>query len=162
MKKEIVQLPKIPLVGTSLRTSYQNETSESGKIGPCVQNYFHQKLFDKITGRTKPFTTFCVYTEYESDFRGAYTYFIGEEVSPTSPVPNDFSSLEIQPQTYVKFTTEAGPMPTVLINAWQEIWKMTSEELGGKRCYHADFEVYDDRASDHQNVVLDIYIGIEQ
>lgn len=35
------------------------------------------------------------------------------------------------------------------------------EQLGGERSYIADFEVYDERASDHLNVVLDIYIGIK-
>jgi predicted transcriptional regulator YdeE len=43
---------------------------------------------------------------------------------------------------------------------WQEIWKMTPEDFGGKRSYVADFEIYDERALDHQNVTLDIYIGI--
>jgi predicted transcriptional regulator YdeE len=50
----------------------------------------------------------------------------------------------------------------VVKNAWQKIWQQKDTELGGKRSYHADFEIYDERASDptHQNIVLDLYIGI--
>lgn len=53
-------------------------------------------------------------------------------------------------------------MPDVVKNAWQEIWQLKDHELGGKRRYHADFEIYDERASDptHQRIVLDLYVGI--
>ena len=39
-----------------------------------------------------------------------------------------------------------------------KIWQMNDDELGGKIRYLADFELYDERASDpdHQNIVLDI------
>lgn len=53
-------------------------------------------------------------------------------------------------------------MPDVLVNAREGIWKMQDQELGGKRRYQTDFEIYDERASDHQNIVLDIYIGLEE
>lgn len=52
-------------------------------------------------------------------------------------------------------------MPDVIVNAWKEIWKMPSKQLGGHRSYKTDFEIYDERASDHQNIILDLYIGIE-
>ncbi len=38
---------------------------------------------------------------------------------------------------------------------------MSEEVLGGKRNYIADFEVYDQRASDVNHAVVDIYIGIK-
>ena len=47
------------------------------------------------------------------------------------------------------------------IAAWQAIWAMNESELNGKRRYIADFEIYDDRASDPNNTVVEIYIGIE-
>jgi predicted transcriptional regulator YdeE len=52
-------------------------------------------------------------------------------------------------------------MPDVVIAAWQAIWAMNDSELGGKRRYVADFEIYDDRASDPNNTIVDIYIGIK-
>jgi predicted transcriptional regulator YdeE len=53
-------------------------------------------------------------------------------------------------------------MPNVVENAWREIWEKTPEELGGTRSYRTDFEVYDERAANHHNVVLDIYVGIKR
>jgi predicted transcriptional regulator YdeE len=63
-------------------------------------------------------------------------------------------------QKYVKFTTTPVPMPDVIVNAWNSIWKMSSAELEGKRRYHTDYEIYDERAKDHQNIILDIWVGI--
>ena len=39
---------------------------------------------------------------------------------------------------------------------------MKPSDLGGKRRYIADFEVYDERAADHDNVVLDVCIGVQK
>ena len=46
------------------------------------------------------------------------------------------------------------------MNAWQKIWNMDENQLGGKRTYVTDFEVHDQRASDLNKVVVDIYIEI--
>jgi len=162
MQQVEVKMQEIKLVGISVRTSNAQEFNKTdGKIFPCVQRYFHKALFEQIPNRKKPGTTFCAYTEYESDYNGAYTYFIGEEVtSIDSPLPEEFQTLIIPSQYYAKFTTEPGPMPDVLGNAWQSIWEMSPEQLGGSRNYQTDFEIYDERAADHHNVVLDLYIGI--
>ena len=155
-------MPEIKLVGMTVRTNNKAEfDSETAKIGSCVQHYFQQQIADKIPHRKNPSTTFSVFTEYESDYTGEYTYFIGEEVNSIDHLPEGLESHSVPPQTYIKFTTGSGPMPNVVINAWQEIWKMSSEDLGGQRRYHTDFEVYDQRAADHQNIVLDVYVGIQ-
>jgi predicted transcriptional regulator YdeE len=72
-----------------------------------------------------------------------------------------FSSIIIPAQNYAKFTSKPGIMPEVCIDMWQNIWKMKSGELGGKRAYLADFEVYDKRALDPSKTVLDIYVGVK-
>lgn len=162
MHKEIVQSEEIRLLGIQVRTNNKQEYNKlDGKIFPLVQRYFHESLADLITQRKKPGTTFCAYTEYESDYQGDYTYFIGEEVTQfESVLPEGFKSLVIPAQRYARFTTGPAPMPDVLANAWQQIWTMDSTTLGGQRRYHTDFEIYDERASDHQNIVMDIYIGL--
>lgn len=163
MDQVLINRAEIKLVGISVRTSYQQELDKmGGKIFPCVQRYFHQALFDSIPNRKKPGTTFCAYTDYDSDYKGAYTYFIGEEVNTYDPsVPGSFQTLTIPAQRYAKFTTQPAPMPDIIVNAWNEIWKMTPKELGGNRNYQTDFEIYDERATDHQNIILDLYIGIK-
>lgn len=163
MEKNSAKLGEIKLVGLKVRTNNKAELgSLDGKIFPCVQQYFHQHVFEKIPNRKNPGTTLCVYTEYESDHTGDYTYYIGEAVKSFDGVPEGLETLIIPAQKYAKFTTEPAPMPNVLTDAWTSILNMSSEDLGGKRAYRADFEVYDERAADHSKIVLDIYIGIEQ
>lgn len=162
MKKMQICLPEIKLMGISIRTNNNNEiNSDTGKISSCVQRYFHEKLFEKIPHRKKPGTTLCVYTDYESDHTGDYTYFIGEEVGSFEHCPQDLKTITIPSQNYVKFTNGPGPMPEPIREAWFKIWQMNDDELGGKRNYKADFELYDERTHDHSNVILDIFIGIK-
>ena len=161
--KITVQLPEIKLVGITARTNNANECNvESGKVGPCVQSYFQNALMTKILHRKKPGTTLCAYTNYESDWTGDYTFFIGEEVTSFDDLAEGLETHTIAPQVYTKFTTEPGQMPNVCIQEWIKIWQMTPEDLGGERRYSTDFEVYDERAADPQNVVLDIYVGIKE
>lgn len=162
MQHVTIERPEIKLVGICVRTSYQQELDKmKGNIFPCVRQYFHEALFEKISHRVKPGTTFCAYTAYENDYKGAYIYFIGEEVSSFDPqLSEGFHSLIIPQQHYAKFTTGPAPMPDVIVKAWEEIWKMSPKELGGRRSYQTDFEIYDERAADHQKIILDLYIGI--
>jgi hypothetical protein len=68
MQKQLVTMPEIKLVGISVRTSNKQELEKiKGNIFPCVQKYFHQGLAEKISNRKRPGTTFCAYTDYETD-----------------------------------------------------------------------------------------------
>lgn len=149
----------IQLVGIQIRT--KPETAQVD-IFPVVQRYFQQNIAALIPNRKNPGTTFCVYTEYENDHTGPYTYFIGEAVTALSVLPKELATHLIPPQTYAKFTTPTGAFPEVLINAWKTIWAIPDRLLGGRRCYQSDFEIYDERAADplHEKVVIDLYIGI--
>jgi predicted transcriptional regulator YdeE len=162
MQKTVTELPEIKLIGISCRTNNTSEMNIStAQIAPTMQKYFQQALGEEIPNRKNPGTTYCVYTNYESDFTGDYTYFIGEEVNFLNPVSKEFAAIIIPAQSYAKFTSQPGAMPGVCISMWQNIWKMESEELGGKRAYIADFEVYDNRALDLSKTVLDIYLGVK-
>jgi predicted transcriptional regulator YdeE len=162
MQKTVTELPEIKLLGILCRTNNTAEMNiSSAKIAPTIQKYFRQAVGEEIPNRKNPGTTYCVYTDYESDFTGDYTYFIGEEVKFVGDSMEGFSSIIIPAQNYAKFTSKPGIMPEVCIDMWQNIWKMKSGELGGKRAYLADFEVYDERALDPSKTVLDIYVGVK-
>lgn len=163
MHQTLVTLPEKKILGIQIRTNNSLEVNpETGKILPTLQQYFQEKLFEKIQNRTKPGSTFCCYTDYESDHTGDYTYFIGEEVESFDNQPTDLDTLLIPAQHYSVFTTLPGPIPDVIRNAWFSIWKMTDSDFSGTRRYHTDFEVYNERASNPQQAVIDIYIGIEK
>ena len=159
----ILEKPEILLVGMCVRTNNKQEVNKmDGKIFPLVRKYFQEGLAEKISQRKNPGTTFCAYTDYESDEHGDYTYFIGEEVTGFDEhLPEGFQTLTTPAQTYAKFTTNPDPMPDVLLKAWNTVWTISQQDLGGKRTYVTDFELYDERAKDHQNIVLDLYIAIK-
>lgn len=162
MQKVESRLQEIKLIGIAARTNNVTEASEqSAQIGETIQKYFGENIPSLITNKKNPGTTYCVYTDYESNEHGYYTYFIGEEVSSFDDVHADLKTLTIPAQDYIKFTTVPGVMPGVCIDAWKKIWQMNAEDLGGKRAFIADFEVYDKRAIDPQSTTLDIFIGIE-
>ena len=161
MQKTPVHLEQIQLVGIKLRTNNKDEFNpDTAKIAGYVGKYFSEQIADKIPQRKNPGKTFSAFAEYESDHTGEYTYFIGEEVESIDDIPAGLSLLVIAPQNYIKFTTNSGPMPAVVIDAWQQIWQM--DDLAEKRRYHVDFEVYDERAADPANTVLDVYILISR
>jgi len=169
MHKALITSKKKILVGITVRTNNANEINwqnGNAKIFPCVQRYFGEQLANSIPHRARPGVTYCAYTQYESDHTGEYTYFIGEEVTAAEPknLPAGFTVLEVPAQTYARFTTEPGNMPEVLRTAWFAIWNMSDQELGGKRSYAVDYELYDERAQtpDHTGIVLDIFIGIQK
>ena len=158
-----MKLPEIKLVGVKVRTSNAEEMcNKTAKIGKTIERYFAKNLSQKISNKRNPGTTYCVYTEYESNENGQYTYFVGEEVESFHAIDSNFVTLTIPPANYIKFERGPGKMPMICIEAWKEIWQMSDSDLGGRRAYIADFEIYDERSRDRNNTTLDIYIGIEQ
>lgn len=161
MQKTKTTLQEIKLMGISVHTSNTSEKDpQHAKIETTIQTYFQKRLATKITHRKNPGTTYCVYTEYETDCTGNYRYFIGEEVSIFDKVDPELETLFIPAQAYVKFTNGPGKMPEVCLDVWEEVWEMFSADLGGERAYIADFEVYDERGLDQEHTTLDIYIGV--
>lgn len=163
MEKNVVELPKAQLIGIKIRTSYDAEVNPlTGQIGPTIQRYWQEGIAEKIPNRANPGRLFAVYTEYESDHTGAYTYFLGEEVTEVGErVPEGLATMDLPVSKYTRFTTNPAPLPHVIIDAWYNIWQMNPEELGGERRWVADFEIYDDRAQNPLMAVVDIYIGLK-
>lgn len=164
MNKETVSLGQLQLVGIVARTNNKNEMNPAtAKIGETAERYWQAQLANHFEHRTHPGVTYAVYTDFESNETGDYTYFIGEVVdSLAGQDVSQFKTLTIPASEYQKFTTPTGKMPDVVIAAWQAIWAMSKDDFGGQRKYIADFEVYDHRAADPNNTVVDIYIGIER
>lgn len=160
MRCKMIKKDPIKLVGISVRTNNIDEfNADKARIGATMQQYFKGGLANKINDRKNPGVTFAAYTNYDSDFTGNYTYFLGEEVNSFDKIPEGFESITIPEQNYVKFTSEPGLTQTVIVNTWKKIWYMPSDKLN--RAYKTDFEVYDRRKSGIENDVVNIYIGVK-
>lgn len=164
MEQQQRYLQEIVLVGLTTRTNNTNELNPSqSKIAALASNYWGNHTGACFKQRKAPGVTYAVYTHFEDGAQGDYTYFIGEAVHALAQQDlQKFTTLTIPASQYTQFTTEPGPIPEIIINAWQKIWQMGTSDWRGKRSYIADFEVYDDRAADPSNAVVDIFIGLEQ
>ena len=146
MKKTIIELPMINLIGIS---SEANNTDKVDNIMSTWNRYTSCKICNSM-----PQKIYAIYTNYESDFHGDYTFFIGKEVTSLDNIESNLLSLQIVPQNYIKFTNEENE---TVIDMWKNIWQMEEDKtLGGERSYIADFEIY----NPENNGAVDIYIGI--
>lgn len=156
----MVSMSEIKLVGKKVRTNNANEAiKEKSKIASLVNEYFTKAIANEILNRKAPGKTFIVYYEYESNYKGDYTCFIGEEVIEFPHSLRDLSTHIIPPQDYKMFVTDSGQVPEVVINKWHEIWNMN--DLEKIRNYQSDFELYDLNNFDPQNAKIEIYVGVK-
>ena len=44
---------------------------------------------------------------------------------------------------------------------WMKIDSLPKTAVGGDRVYRADYEIYDERARDPENLQVDVYVGIK-
>lgn len=163
MKLQKVNMPKLLLVGLTTRTNNKNEMNpQTSKIAKLAGHFWANQMAAKIKNRVKTGVTYAVYTEFESDETGEYTYFIGEAVGSFDGQDlAQFNTLEINKSLYQKFTTDPGKIPNIVVSAWQKIWAMKIDAFEGKRTYVSDFEIYDERSVDLNNAIVDIYVGIK-
>ena len=155
----IVEEPGFKVVGISTRTTNAIEMSGRGVIGNTWSRFMKDALLAKIPNRVDP-SIIAVYTEYESDHSGAYTFILGARVSSAEHPPSGMVAKEVPPGKYAVFTSARGPTAKVVSEAWQQINSLPKSAPGGDRTYRADFEVYGPQAADPQHAQVDIYIGI--
>jgi predicted transcriptional regulator YdeE len=147
------------VVGISARTSNAKEMTAEGVIGKEWGRLMQEGLLAKIPNKADG-NIIAVYTDYASDKNGEYTFVLGAKVKGAGEVPAGMVAKTIPAGKYAVFTTEHGPGYQVVPQAWQKINGLPNTATGGDRVYRADFEVYDERARNPQNAVVDVYVGI--
>jgi predicted transcriptional regulator YdeE len=159
MSPRVVQLPGFTVVGISARTSNAKEMTAEGVIGKQWSRLLQEQLIDRIPNKADQ-SVVAVYTEYASDHHGEYTYVLGAKVTSDANLPAGMLAKKIPSGKYAVFTTEKGPAAKVVSATWMRINSLPKLAEGGDRIYQADFEVYDQRAVDPQNLQADVYVGI--
>ena len=157
---KIVHETGFSVVGISTRTTNAEEMSGKGVIAKQWDRFMKERLLGKIPNKADS-NILVIYTDYESDANGAYTYIIGARVSSVDDVPPVMVARKIPAGRYAVFTSEKGIVGKVVPEAWSRIWALPKSAPGGNRAYQADFEVYDQRSADPQNAQVDIYVGIK-
>jgi predicted transcriptional regulator YdeE len=152
-----VTIGKFSLIGIEGRTDNTREIEGQGIIGGLWARFMEGP--PRIPNRLDS-STLALYTEYESDEHGSYTFFIGAKVSATTDVPEGMAVREVPEGRYAVFTSEQGPLERIVPAIWQRIW-WEARAAGYARSYRTDFELYDTRAADRSNGQIDVYIGLK-
>lgn len=148
------------VVGIETRTSNPREMAGEGTIGKLWMRMREENLLSRIPKRVDA-RVVAVYSGYESDKDGPYTYLLGAKVSSAREIPIGMVARKVESGTYAMFTAAGGPPPQMVVDLWKRIWSL---EKPGQihRAYKTDFEVYygglsEDRANTH----VDVYVGLE-
>ncbi|MFM1651021.1 GyrI-like domain-containing protein [Brevibacillus sp. B_LB10_24] len=158
-KPRIVTLGERKFAGISVETDNEREMSGRGKIVSLWEQYRQEQVQQQICNRTDGNQTIALYSQYESDETGLYTYSIGSFVDSLEGRENQLAGIVIPPAAYAVFTSRKGPLAEVVLETWQVIWEWSKG--GVQRAFTADFEVYDERAADPSLAQVDIFIALK-
>ncbi len=159
MEAKIAKVAEFTVIGISARTSNAKEMTADGVIGKQWARLMQEYLLSKIPNKVDK-NIVAIYTDYASDKNGEYTYVLGAKVNSDSDVPAGMVKKKIPAGRYAVFTSDKRPAPKVVPELWMRINSLSNSVPGGNRVYGADFEVYDERAADPQNIQMDVYVGI--
>src|SRR5271170_1826496 len=165
MKNEMDKNPRVmqqggfTVVGIAVRTSNAEQTTPERPIGKQWERLFKEGVLAAIPNKADG-NIVALYTEYASDKDGEYTYVLGARVTKVESVPAGMVAKNVPAGRYAMFTSERGPVQTVIVEMWRRVWATPKSALGGDRTYKADFEVYDQRAQNPADSVVDLYIAV--
>jgi len=160
MNPRVQQQAGFTVIGIYARTSNAKEMTADGVIGKLWVHFGQDGVLGKIPNKADQ-NTVVVYTDYTSDKNGEYTFLLGAKVTSDANVPAGMVAKKVPAGRYAVFTTEKGPGQKVVPETWMKINSLPRSEIGGDRVYRADFEIYDQHATDPQNLQADIYVGIK-
>jgi len=142
------------LIGIALPTKTFNANGQSAiDCGNHWMTFEKENVFNRIPSKINN-NVYAVYYDYDGDHTQPYRYFIGCAVEPGTEVPEGLDVLEIPGGDFVKLTAK-GVMPDCVGAAWHNIWQSDLQ-----RAYRFDFEQYDERSADWQQVEVDIFLSV--
>jgi predicted transcriptional regulator YdeE len=157
---KVVHQDEFSIVGIEVRTSGEREMSGDGLISGLWQKFNQEHVLEKIPNKADK-SIYAVYTDYSRDRMGEYTVVIGAKVKEKTQAPDGMVLRTIPAGQYVVLTSEKGPADAVIPAAWQRVWALEDkDQLGGKRAYKTDFELYAAGATDPQNTQAELYVGL--
>ena len=158
---EELHVDSFTLVGLTARTTNAKEASGNGAIGQLWARLRSEGLLARIKHRADNHIV-AVYSDYESDKDGAYTYTLGAKVTSAKDVPPGMVARRTESGNYAIFTDQGGPPAQLVIGLWQKIWSLEKASRKLRRAYRTDFEIYLDPDANDADQKVDIYIGLRR
>jgi predicted transcriptional regulator YdeE len=159
MNSRAVQQEGFTVVGIAVRTSNAEQMTPERPIGKQWERLFKEGVLAAIPNKADA-NIVALYTEYASDKDREYTYVLGARVTKADNVPTGMVAKNVPAGRYAMFTSERGPVQKVVVEMWQRVWATPKSALGGDRAYKADFEIYDQRAQNPADSIVDLYISV--
>lgn len=127
-------LQEFSVVGIAVRTTNKNGQSQKD-IGNLWGKFMSENVAAKVQNKISD-NLYCIYTDYESDYMGAYTTILGYQVSSVKNLPEELAAKTVPALTYRCYKS-IGKLPDSVVNTWKHIWENNIE-----RKYIADFDLY--------------------
>jgi predicted transcriptional regulator YdeE len=122
IERKITQMQALTFIGVPVTTTNEAEMKGKGVIPAQWGKFYRDQVIHKIPNK-KNTNILAVYTDYQSDETGTYTFALGTEVTSNSDVPDGMKTYILPESSYVVFTTRKGPIQEIVVEAWQYIWE---------------------------------------
>ncbi len=159
VKPKSVEEKAFEVIGIEARTNNGKESAEGGMIPQMWQRFYMEGTIDRIPEKIDGGIV-AVYTDYESDANGDYTYILGAKVKPGATPLAGMISKQIPGGKFEEFTSEQGALPLVVPKVWRHIYEYFTAQGAPARAYKADYELYD-AALDPNNASAKVYVGVK-
>ena len=154
MDFQIVERPGFKIMGIDVWTINRNGIAGSD-IYNLWQRWFQENVPDRIPGKTSE-DVYNLYCDYESDANGRYRVIIGNPVKSIDHVPEGLTGKKIPKSSYAVYRL-SGKLPYVVLETWNHIY----QEKRYERKYLADFDIYDMKAYEPHNAVVEVNVSIK-
>lgn len=142
------------IIGIAVRTT--NKDNKAAEDLGNLWGQFHSKnIFEKIPNKISS-DVYSIYTDYESDYMGAYTTIIGVPVANLDNIPDGLVGRAFPEENFLQYTAK-GEMPMAVVNVWNEIWRNDAEL---NRQYSYDYEVYGVECQKGKDSEVQIFVAI--
>ena len=148
--------PGFFIIGIEVRTNNSDEGSGNGKIGGMWQKFYAEDVLSRIPGKVGA-DVLAMYTNYESDVTGEYSFILGAEVNSLAAIPEGMVGKETVAVKYAVFTSGRGAIPGIIIDVWKRIW----DSVGSSRSYQADYEVYGSESRDRSDAQVEVWVSVK-
>ncbi|ASB88944.1 GyrI-like domain-containing protein [Bacillus sonorensis] len=145
----VEHLDKKRFSGISTVTSNADEAAGKGRISAMWE------LFRKQIIKTATSDIIALYSQYETDESGTYTYSIGTFFDACE---HGEDVITLPSSLYAVFTSRRGRLEEVVFETWQDIWSWDQKAL---RTYTGDFEVYGETAANSEDAQVTVYVAVK-